>query len=209
MSTILTRPDGLYISTQATWPQMATDETLLQFANGLIPTALNGNQASGTLAEVLYDSGPHINPLLTALLVLDAEVSAVVDDKQPVFPLPGFLTYRSKLPPDKFPLNAIRLPPLNPNGHYILTMANSGFCSAIHLNLNPILKIARRVRIAISSLTCSPMRLQPIEYRLVRQVLNKELIQTVVTAANEDLLKPLTKVEQLSLVEILQRLIDD
>jgi CO/xanthine dehydrogenase FAD-binding subunit len=157
----------------------------------------------------LYASGPHIAPLLIALLVLDAEVNAVVNGKQPVFPLTGFLTYRSKLPPDKFPLNAIRLPPANPNGHYILATANDGFCSAVRLDLNPSLKMTGHVRIAISSPTRSPVRLQAIEHRLERQVLKKELIRAAVVGANKDLLKPLTQVEEVRLVELLERLLDD
>jgi hypothetical protein len=206
MSAILTRFDGLYISTHATWPQLATDESLRHFANGLIPTALHEEDTSWTLAEILHHTGPQTYPLLTALLVLDAEVNAIVDDKQPVFPLPGFLTYRSKLSPDKFPLKAIRLPPFNPNGQYSLTTANGGFCVAVRLDLHPGLKTAGHVRIAISSPTRSPTRLQALEQRLEQQVLTKELIQAAVTAPDEDLLKPLTIIEQTRLTEVLQGL---
>jgi hypothetical protein len=209
MSAILTRPDGLYISTHATWPQLATDENLRHFANGLIPMALYDEDPLWTLAEVLHHTGPQTYPLLTALLILDAEVNAIVDDKQPVFPLPGFLTYRSKLSLDKFPLKAIRLPPINPNGHYSLTTANGGFCTAVRMDLHSRLKIAGHVRIAISSPTRSPTRLQAIEQRLEGQVLTKELIQAAVAATDEDLLKPLTKMEQIRLAEVLQGLIND
>ena len=204
MTNTLTCADGLYISTQATWLQLATDKTLGQFANGLISMTLNGHHAPQTLAEVLYDSDPLTHPLLTALLVLDAEVNAVVGNKQPVFPLPGFLTYRSKLPPDKFPLNAIRLPLAHPNAHYVLGFSGGGFCSAIRLNLHPTLNTAGNVRIAISSPIRSPVRLTGIEYCLERQVLTEELIQAAVAEANEDLLKPLAPIEQIHLSDVLQ-----
>lgn len=208
MSAVLTRPDGLYISTQATWAQLAANEVLHSFANGLIPMALNGHPVAWTLAEVLHHSGPQVNPLLTALLVLDTEVNAVVDDKQPVFPLPGFLTYRSTLSLEKFPLQAIRVPPLNPDGHYLLSIANDGFCFALRLDLHPRLKVAGHVRLAASSPTRFPVRLQAIEYRLERQSLSKKLIQTAVTAGGETLSVPLTAEERFRLVETLQGLLD-
>ncbi|MBN1218835.1 MAG: hypothetical protein JXM69_07905 [Anaerolineae bacterium] len=204
MSTIKTRPDGLYISTHTTWPQLATDETLRSFANGLIPMALNGHQETWTLAELLHHSGPQSYPLLTTLLVLDAEVNAVVEDKQPVFPLPGFLAYRSRLSPDKFPLSAVHLPPHNRNGHYLLSLASDGFCSAVRLDLHPKFKIAGHVRLAISSPTRLPVRLQATEHRLERQPLTEELIQTAIAVGSKDLPKPLTTAEQSRVAEVLQ-----
>jgi hypothetical protein len=209
MTTTLACIDGLYISTHATWPQLASDEILCRFANGLIPMALHYEDTSWTLADVLHHTGPQTYPLLTALLVLDAEVNAMVEDKQPVFPLPGFLTYRSKLSPDKFPLKTVRVPPLNSDGQYILTIANDGFCSAIRLDLHPQLKLAGHVRIAISSPTRSPVRFHALEYRLERQIMDKDLIQTAIAAAREELLKPLTQAEQVQLSEILQGLLAD
>jgi hypothetical protein len=209
MSTIFTRSDGLYISTHATWPQLATDESLRHFANGLIPTALHHEDTSWTLAEVLHHTGPQTYPLLTALLILDAEVNAIVDDKQPVFPLPGFLTYRSKLSLDKFPLKTIRLPPINPNAHYILTTANGGFCAAVRIDLHSGSKMAGHVRIAISSLSRSPTRLQALEQCLEGQVLTKKLVQGAIEATDEDLLKPLSEVEQIRLAEVLGELINE
>ena len=64
--------------------------------------------------------------------------------------------------------------------------------------------MAGHVRIAISSPTRPPVRLQAIEHRLERQVLEKELIRAAVVGANEDLLKPLTQVEEVRLVELLE-----
>jgi len=207
MTTTMTHSDGLYISTHTPWPQLAADENLRDFANGLIPTTLEYEDTSWTLSELLHHTGYQTYPLLTALLILDAEVNAVVEDKQPVFPLPGFLTYRSKLSPEKFPLDAVRLPPLNSDGNYFLTVANDGFCVAIRLDLNPQLNLAGHVRIAISSPTRTPIRLRSLEHRLERQILNKELIQTATLATNQKLPKPLSKDEQIHLNKVLQGLI--
>jgi len=207
MTATTTRTDGVYISTHTPWPQLVTDEILCEFANGLIPMTLQYEDTSWTLSELLHHTGYQTYPLLTALLILDAEVNAVVDDKQPVFPLPGFLTYRSKLSPQKFPLDAIRLPVLNADGHYFLSMGNDGFCAAVRLDLHPQRKLAGHVRIAISSPTRTPLRLRALEHRLERQVLSKEIIQTAILATNQNLPKPLTKDEQIHLNRILQGLI--
>ena len=207
MTTTSTRMDGLYISTHTPWPQLASDKTLCEFANGLIPMTLHYEDVSWTLAELLHHTGPQTYPLLTALLILDAEVNAVVEDKQPVFPLPGFLTYRSKLSPQKFPLDAIRLPASNADGHYLLSMDNDGFCAAVRLDLHPQRRLAGHVRIAISSPTRTPLRLRSLEHRLERQILNKELIQMAILATNQNLPKPLSKDEQIYLNKILQGLI--
>jgi CO/xanthine dehydrogenase FAD-binding subunit len=192
---------------QTPWPQLATDETLCKFANGLIPKALHYEDTSWTLAQLLHHTGPQTYPLLTALLILDAEVNALVEDKQPAFPLPGFLMYRAKLSPEKFPLHTIRLPSLNSDGRYYLTIAGDGFCAAIRLDLHPKLYLTGHVRIAISSPSRTPTRLRGLEHRLKRQLFNKEVIQTAILAANQTLSKPLSKDEQIHLNRILQGLI--
>lgn len=207
MTTTMARTDGVYISTHTPWPQLVTDEILCEFANGLIPMTLQYEDTSWTLSELLHHTGSQTYPLLTALLILDAEVNAFVEDKQPVFSLPGFLTYRSKLSPEKFPLDAIRLPPLNAGGHYFLTIADDGFCVAIRLDLNPQLNLAGHVRIAISSPTRAPIRLHALEHRLERQILSKEIIQTAILATNQNLSKPLSKDEQIHLNKVWQGLI--
>jgi hypothetical protein len=210
-STTFTRPDGLYISADATWPQLAADETLCGFAGGLIPLAPHQTQAglSWTLAELLHQRGPQNYPLLTALLALEAEVNAIVDNKYPVFPLPGFLIYRSKLSPDKFPLYAIRLPRLRRTHEYCrMFQTDDGFCVAIRLGLHPQLKLAGHVCLAISGPQRSPVRLLAIERRLEQQVLNQEFIQSVVTTTIDERLKPLTATAQLRLVEALLGLVN-
>jgi CO/xanthine dehydrogenase FAD-binding subunit len=149
-----------------------------------------------TLAQTLHDTGTQGYPLLVALLVLDAEVSTLVDDQQPVFPLPGFLSYRHSLPLDRFPVDAVRLPPVNPDTYCRLDCADDGLCCAIRLELHPRLKIAGHVRIALGSLTRVPVRLNAAEHRLERKALKAGLIDGAVAAAGEGLAVPLTNVEQ-------------
>ncbi|MCB0181894.1 MAG: hypothetical protein KDI62_26935, partial [Anaerolineae bacterium] len=82
MSITLVRPDGLHLTTKATLAQLAQDQILQEFADGLIPKILAHFDLAGetatTLAEALHRTGlPAIDALLTGLLVLDAEVNAV------------------------------------------------------------------------------------------------------------------------------------
>lgn len=212
MSVTLLRPDGLHLLGKATLQQLSTDEPLQNFAGGLILTALaqtgSGYDPTQTLTEALYDISLPVNPLLVTLLVLDAEASVVAEDEQRIFPLPGFMSYRSRLSPDKFPINTLRLPPLNPDGHYLLATGNDDFCLAIRLDLHPDLKVTGHVRLAVSSPTQAPTRLQATEHRLDRQKLTEELIETAVALENEDLAVPLTQGQQAKLIEALKKLIE-
>lgn len=187
----LIRPDGLHLLAQATLAQLAEDTILSEFANGLISLALGHipppQAADWTLAEALHHPGPEGKPLLTTLLVLDAEVAAVVAEESRVFPLPGFLTYRDRLPPAEFPLNTLRLPPLNPDGRYQLALTSDGSCYALRLDLHPRLKVAGHVRLAISSSTRLPARLRTVEHRLERQELTPALIEAAVQSGAEGL----------------------
>jgi CO/xanthine dehydrogenase FAD-binding subunit len=187
----LIRPDGLHLLGRATLAQLAEDADLSGFANGLLSQALSyippTQAASWTLAEALHHSGPEAKPLLTALLVLDGEVNAVVEEESRVFPLPGFLTYRARLPLAQFPVNTLRLPPLNPDGQYLLTLTEEGFCCALRLDLHPRLKVAGHVRLAVSSPTRPPARLRALEHRLERQELTPPLIEAAVGIGDEGL----------------------
>jgi CO/xanthine dehydrogenase FAD-binding subunit len=213
MSVTLLRPDGLHILGKATLQQLSEDEQLPDFASGLILTALAQiyprYDPTQTLAGTLYDVSLPVNPLLVTLLVLDAEAGVIVDDERRIFPLSGFMSYRSRLAPDKFSINALRLPPLNPDGHYRLTTVADGFCFAVRLDLHPDLKVTGHVRLAVSSPTQVPVRLQATEHRLDRQVLTEELIETAVALENEDLAAPLTQGQQTKLIEVLKKLIGD
>jgi hypothetical protein len=204
------QPDGLYLVTQATLTQLLEDEAVRAFANSLLHTSLlktcnlHPPTCSLSLAEVLHQAdSPQIYPLITALLVLDAEIHALIGEDRRILSLPGFLSYRASLPPDKVPLESLRLPLLNPGGHYAFAMADNGAFLAVRLDLNPALNVAGHVRIALSSTTRPPMRLIAAEERLERQVLTEAVIKTAIAVGSADLPGPLTQIEEAALVEIL------
>ena len=210
MQVVLTRPNGLHLLTKATLQQLFEDDALKIFAEGLLLNALAevtpDDRTALTLADSLHSAGPsQIKALLTALLVLDAEVNAVIDDETRVFPLPGFLSYHASLPPDKFPLNSMRLPPLNPDGHYLFKVLAEGHYLAARFDLHPGLKVAGHVRLAVAGPTRLPQRLKIAEHRLDRQKLDDALIAAAIAAENKELLVPLTRVEQVGLFELLKR----
>lgn len=210
MQITLNRPDGLHILARATVSQLTQAQALLMFANGLIATALKecNLNAGWTLAGALHHVGtPAAHPLLTALLALDAEVSAVIEDATRVWPLPGFLSYRSRLPLDKYPLSTLRLPPLNAGGHYLLDSAAAGQYLAARIDLHPRLKVAGHVRLAAGGSTRIPQRLIAAEHRLDRQMLDEALIEAAVAAGSGALAPPLSDAEQSKLIEMLQGLI--
>jgi hypothetical protein len=210
MSIIVNQPDGLYLSTQTTLSQLLEDEALSLFAAGLLHTAvmttLNVERSTFnfSLAEALHHTpGPETYPLLTALLALDAEVQALTDEKRRVLPLAGFLSYRASLPPDKAPLEAVRLPPLNPGGRYAFVALEDKTCLAVRLDLHETRRIAGHVRLAVSSPIRPPMRLHAVEDRLERQRVEAELIEAAVAAGGEDL----TPAERVEMVEMLKSLV--
>lgn len=202
----LARADGLHLLCRASLNRLAQDDRLQNFADGFIARAISALPADYpddlTLAAALHHPDPAFNPLLASLLVLDAELSAVVDDEKRVLPLPGFLSYRPQLPMTRFPLNTLRLPLLNPDGHYRCHTAN-GLTAALRLDLHPQLKVAGHVRIALASLTRQPVRLLAVEHRLNRQTLTEAHIENAIAAADTDLDAPLTPAEQTILSEIL------
>jgi CO/xanthine dehydrogenase FAD-binding subunit len=209
MSITFNRPDGLYLSAQATLSQLLEDEALPLFAAGLLHTAvmttLNVERSTFnlSLAEALHHTtGPETYPLLTALLALDAEVQALTEEKRRVLPLAGFLSYRASLPPDKAPLEAVRLPPLNPGGRYAFAGGVDKTCLAVRLDLHETRRIAGHVRLAVSSPIRPPMRLHTVEDRLERQRVEAELIEAAVAARGE----ALTPAERVELVEMLKSL---
>jgi len=204
----------LYILAKATLQQLTEDENLRSFAGGLIPYALArptlAQNANLVLAQALHQSHvPLVNALITALLVLDAEINAVVDDETRTWPLPGFLSYRSRLSLDKYPHNTLRLPPLNPGGHYIFsTLARDHFL-AVRTDIHPGVNLAGHIRIAISGPERPPQRITAAEHRLDRQTLSQASINAAIQAANEKMAEPLTKTEQKGLIKILSGLIGE
>jgi CO/xanthine dehydrogenase FAD-binding subunit len=188
----------------ATLTQLAKETALSDFADGLLSQAFSHlsppEAAQWTLAQALHHPGPASRLLLTALLVLDAEVAAAIAGETRVFPLPGFLSYRERIPLAEFPLNTVRLPPLNPDGRYRLALTDEGYCYALRLDLHPRLKVAGHVRLAVSGPTHQPARLRIVEHRLERQ----ELTATVITAAIESGGEGLTPEQQRRLAALLE-----
>jgi hypothetical protein len=204
------QPDGLYLVTQATLAQLLKDEVARAFAGGLLHTALLKTchlppaTCSLSLAEALHRADSlQTYPLITALLVLDAEIHALIGEDRRILSLPGFLSYRASLPPDKVPLESLRLPPLNPGGRYAFAVADNGAFLAARLDLNSALNVAGHVRIAVSSITRPPRRLIAAEERLERQVLTEAVIKTAIAVGSADLPGPLTSIEEAELVEML------
>jgi CO/xanthine dehydrogenase FAD-binding subunit len=203
--------DGLHIKTGATLGQIAADPTLLDFAGGLVPHALTAaglsNAAGWTLAEALLEADSLVTKaLLTTLLVLDAEIHAEANGARRVWPLPGFLSYRDHLPLADYPLSAVRLPPLNPDGHYVFLGFDRANYLAVRTDIHPRLGVAGHVRLASSSPVRPPQRLQVSEHRLERQVLDEAIIDAAVTAGSEALSVPLNAAERARLTEVLAKL---
>lgn len=212
MQITLNRADGLHILTKATLQQLLDDEALRLFADGLILQAFVETDistiAQWTVAEALHHDGlPQINALVTILLALDAEVNAIVNDENRIWPLPGYLSYRSHLPLDKYPLNTLRLPPLNPDGHYRFAVIDEDHYLAVRLDIHPKLKVAGHIRIVISGPARLPERILVVEHRLDRQELTEEVIEAAITARSGALSIPLTEQEQAKLLEVLTALV--
>jgi len=202
----LARADGLHLLCRAALAELTADDRLRNFADGLITQAILALPARYrdplTLAEALHHSDLAFHPLITSLLVLDAELTAVVDDETRLLPLPGFLSYRPQLPPTRFPLNTLRLPPLNSDGHY-LCRTTADHTAAVRLDLHPQQKVAGHVRIALGGADRLPQRLPAAEHRLNRQTLTERHIETSLAAANP----PLTTTEQNILSEMLSSIL--
>lgn len=190
-------PDGLRLPAGLTLAQVAEADVVRDFAAGLLVSALAQTALSGSLAEALHHSGPEADPLLAALLALDAEIEARVGGDRRVFPLPGFLSYRHSLPPDRFPLHHLRLPPLNPDGHFFLQPIPTGGYLAARLDLHPLKKVLGHVRLALTRPNQIPSRLYAVEHLLDRQFLSEELIERALAA------EPLSPAEQVALRAVL------
>lgn len=212
MEIVLSRPDGLHLPIQATLQELRDDETLSQFAHGLIPQALGEagltDEASWRLAEALHQHhSPKMKALLSALLVLDAELHLTIGDKNRVLSLAGFLSYHSQLQLERFPPATLRLPPLNPDGHYVFAVVEQDHYLAVRMDIHPRLWVAGHVRIASGSPSRPAQRLLAAEERLDRQVLEEELVEIAVAAANGELPVSLSEPEKTKLAQILRAFI--
>ena len=210
MSVTITRPDGLHIYTSAALNELIADQELQQFADGVVVNAITegvtANYHVQTMGELLHHQSPAGHGLLTALLILDAEINAVVNDETRVFPLAAFLNYRSWL--QDVPLTTVRCPPLNKDGHYFFSVIEEHNYLAIRLDIHPTLRVAGHVRIASGGNNRLPQRLRRVEHRLDRQVLRHSQIEAALTGKNlQQIVPPLSTTEQERLSALLGQLV--
>jgi len=187
----LIQADGLHLNAQSPLTQLAADAAVIAFADGLLARALApfaGDET--TLAQALHQSAPKFGRLLAALLALDAEITAVAADELRVLPLPGFLSYRARLPLAQFPPQRLRLPPLNPGGHYALAATPAGNALAVRADIHPQLRVLGHVRVAVGGPDYAPARLRAVEQRLERQTLAEPLLAAALAVAAEALAQP-------------------
>lgn len=189
---VTTQSDGIHIDANMVLALLAVDDMLGSFAGGLLTLALQTSalDPAELLAEALHCADAAFDGPLTALLALDAEVRAVVNGDARVFPLPGFLSYRAQLPPSRFPLNDVRLPPLNPDGHYYFSQPAAGQFLAIRLDIHPSLRVIGHVRVAIGGSKTGPLRLLSIEHRLERRVLDLALVESALVQGGSEVALP-------------------
>ncbi len=201
-------PDGLRLLTETALSDLKQDSLITEFAGGLIPTALAYSDATNSLVNAIYDPDSNVYPFLTALLALDAELEGFLKGQKRVFPLPGFFSYKENLPPDKYPLKTLRLPPLNPDGHFFFKKTDAGHFLAIRLDLNPALKVLGHIRLAVCSPDRFPIRLRLIEDRMERQYLDEALLKIIGDLFGQvEVDPPLTNIEQKTLIQTLRQLI--
>ncbi|GAB4422873.1 MAG: hypothetical protein Kow0031_01080 [Anaerolineae bacterium] len=176
---VQSKADGLHLAAGASLARLLADDLLRPFADGLLPRAaaatLPGIAPNVSLTEMLFSPEPAFGGLLAALLALDAEVVANVNDDRRVWPLPGFLSYRSRLA--AHPPHEVRLPPLNPDGHYLLSTGGNRTL-VLRFDMHPRLRVLGHVRIVITG-KAPPRRLAALEHRLERSVLTGPLLNEI------------------------------
>jgi len=202
MQLTLNQPDGLYLHPEATLAQLAHDVILKEFADSLIPYALAlTTNHSATLTSALYQTDSDYTPLLTALTMLDIEIKTVIQDTTRTLPLTAFLKYRDKLAINQMVISRVRLPPLNPDGHYLLRQLADDTCLGVRLDLHPVKKVAGHIRLVITKPGMFPQRLIATEGRLIWQHLTDRLINNAILLSSH-----LSDAEQVELATILNSL---
>lgn len=184
--TIETKPDGLYLPAGVPLQQLAADDSLRDFADGLVPRTVAATLPAGaqpvSLSELLHSPDPVFGGILAALLALDAEVIATIDGDRRSWPLPGFLSYRARLV--SYQPELVRLPPLNPDGHYLL-VAESDRAFVLRFDMHPGLRVLGHIRIAtIVDANSPPQRVTTLEHRLERRTLTAQLLAEIQTAGS-------------------------
>lgn len=171
MEISIMQADGLHLNAQATWLNLMDDEPLAAFADGLLKAGLAPLQSLGasvSLGEMLHHIEAETNPLWVVLLALDAEITAIVQTKRRAMPVPAFVSYRARMPLDTHPLSTVRLPPLNPDGHYHLR-SDTDVWVALRYDQHPQKRVLGHVRVALSAESRAPLRLHATEDHLERK----------------------------------------
>lgn len=203
MQLTLNQPDGLYLHPQATLAQLEHDPMLKEFADSLIPYALALTpEHSTSLGTALYHpDNPVYTPLLTALAMIDAELKTVINKETRALPLAAFFSYRHRLAQHQITINMVRVPPLNPDGHYLLRELADNTCIGVRLDLHPLRKVAGHVRLVVTKSGQPPERLTATEGRLEWQKLTDDLITEAILLSSH-----LSDAEQVELANILNSL---
>jgi probable selenate reductase FAD-binding subunit len=163
----------------------------------LIDTPEMGTFASGVLAETAravggrnlrnaatiggtVASADNDDPLLTALLALDAKLTVYAPESRQI-PLAGFLAYRERLLGDGALIAEVRLPLLiGPLGAAYIAVGRTPrdrpiVCAVARMELAA--GIASNVRLALGGVAATPVRANAAEQLLERKSLSKERIE--------------------------------
>jgi probable selenate reductase FAD-binding subunit len=178
----------LHIGATTTLQKLADAPGLQHFSSGvLVETAgavANRNiRNAATVGGTVASAGGE-NPLLTALLALDAELTvyasepATPDESSRCIPLAGFLNYRERLLRNGALITEVRLPLLvGPLGAALASVARTPrdrpiVCVIARLELAE--GIAANVRLALGGMATVPVRAREAEQLLERKALSDE-----------------------------------
>lgn len=188
---------SLCIGATTTLQEFVEHPDLATFASGLLVEATlavgarnlrNAATLGGTLAMATGQ-----DPLLTALLALDASLTVYAPEPRQV-PLNGFLGYREKLLDDGALITQVRLPLLiGPLGAAYVAVGRTPrdmpiVCAVARLELAE--GIASNVRLVLGGVARLPLRANEAERLLERKALTAERIEAAAEKAAADLDPP-------------------
>jgi probable selenate reductase FAD-binding subunit len=199
-----TRTQGatLHVGATTTLQNLADAPDLQEFSSGVLAqmagAIANRNiRNAATLGGCVASAGGE-NPLLAALLALDAEVvvhtADAEDDGPRRIPLTGFLNYRQQLLAEGALIGELRLPLLiGPLGAAVASVARTPrdrpiVCAIARLELAK--GIAANVRLALGGVAPMPVRARKAEQTLERKKLDEERIAQAAGLAAEGLEPP-------------------
>jgi carbon-monoxide dehydrogenase medium subunit len=182
----------LHIGATMTLQKLADTPEIQHFSSGILVetagTVANRNiRNAATVGGTVASAGGE-NPLLTALLALDAELTVYASEPAPPdqaesprhIPLAGFLNYRQRLLRNGALITEVRLPLLvGPLGAALSSVARTPrdrpiVCVIARLELAK--EIAANVRLALGGVATVPVRAREAEQLLERKALDDERI---------------------------------